>query len=326
MSKEKQVILSGMRPTGVIHIGHYVGVISNWLKYQHTHECYFFLADWHALTSYYDQPKVIRDSRYEYVKAWLASGVDPKKAHIYTQSAIPEVLKLFELMLCVTPPGWADRSPSWKDQVQNPKKELDNLGFYTYPILQAADIALVKGELVPVGEDQVSHIEISREIIRKVNRLYQSQFPEPQPLLTAVPKLLGFDGKKMSSSKGNYITLRETEKSLQKKINKMVTDDQRNGIENPGNPDNCSVYDYHKIFSDAQTCSEVNAGCRGATLGCGDCKQLLGKAMKTMFLPIAEKIEKITNQDCDDVLEEGNKTVGAKAKAAWETIREKIHF
>jgi len=324
-SKE-HVVLSGMRPTGVIHLGHYVGVIKNWLELQNQHKCYFFLADWHALTSYYQDPKIIRDSRYDYVKAWLASGIDPKKAVIYTQSAIPEVLMLFELFLALTPPGWADRSPSWKDQQQSPKKELDNLGFYTYPILQTADIAMVNGDLVPVGEDQVTHVEIAREIIRKVNRLYGTNYPEPQALLTKVPKLLGFDGKKMSSSRNNYITLRETEKSLQKKVNKMVTDDKRLGIEFPGNPDNCSVFDYHKIFSDAETVLRVDKGCRGAKLGCGECKQILGNSMKAEFLPISEKIDKITNQDCDEVLEEGNRKARILAKEVWEKIRKKIYF
>lgn len=321
-----EIVLSGMRPTGALHLGHYVGVISNWLELQEKHKCYFFLADFHALTSNYHQVQVISESRYEYVKGWIASGIDPNKAHIYAQSAIPEVLDLFTLLLCLTPPGWADRSPSWKDQRLNPNKDLDNLGFYTYPILQTADIAIVKGELVPVGEDQVSHIEISREIVRKLNRLYKTNLPEPKPLLTKVPKLLGTDGGKMSSSKGNVITLRETPKSLQKKINKMVTDDQRNGIENPGNPDNCSVFDYHKIFSPSELVGQVNEGCRKATLGCGECKQKLGEPMKELFIPISEKMNKITDSECDDILAEGNKKVREDCREVWENLKTKIKF
>ena len=320
------VILSGMRPTGALHLGHYVGVIKNWVELQDQYKCFFFVADWHAMTSNYDSVNVIHEARREYVRGWLSCGVDPKKAMIYNQSDIPEILFLDRVFLCLTPPGWADRSPSWKDLSVNPNKRLDNLGFYTYPILQAADIAIVHGEFVPVGEDQVTHIEIAREIVRKFNRTYNANIPEPQPKLTSVPKLLGTDGRKMSSSIGNVITLRETEKSLQKKINGMKTDDQRNGIENPGNPDNCSVYDYHKVFSTSDVVAEVNAACRGAKIGCGECKQKLGGCMKPVLMPIAEKMNSITNDECDQVLFEGNKVVSPIIKKNWEELRQKVGF
>ena len=319
------VVLSGMRTTGSLHLGHYLGVIKNWVNLQDSHQCYFFLADWHALTSNYDNVKVIKESRYEYVKGWLASGVDPNKAIIYCQSDIPEILKLFQLMLCMTPPGWADRSPSWKDLSENPNKKLDNLGFYTYPILQAADIAIVRGNLVPVGEDQVTHLEIGREIIRKINRLYKTKLPEPEALLTKIPKLLGTDGTKMSSSKGNVITLKETAKSLQKKVNKMKTDDQRNGIENPGNPDNCSVFDYHKIFS-GKIVNDVRKNCRAAKLGCGECKKLLGDKMRPELLEISEKISLISDKECDEILNSGKKKVSTVANEVWSTVRETLKF
>ena len=320
------VILSGMRPTGALHLGHYVGVIKNWVELQKEFQCYFFVADWHAMTSNYESVNVIHESRREYVRGWVASGVDPQKAVIYNQSDMPEILFLDRIFLCLTPPGWADRSPSWKDLTVNPKKHLDNLGFYTYPILQAADIAIVKGQLVPVGEDQVTHIEIAREIVRKFNRTYKANIPEPQPKLTAVPKLLGTDGKKMSSSIGNVITLRETEKSLQKKINGMKTDDLRNGIENPGNPDNCSVYDYHKIFSPKPLQEEINASCRGAKLGCGECKQKLGACMKEELMPLSERMNKITNDDCDQILFEGNKVASQVIRKNWAEFRSKVGF
>ncbi len=322
-----ETILSGMRPTGRLHIGHYVGVIESWLELQEQHDCFLFLADWHALTSEYKSVDVINKSRYEYVKGWLASGVDPNKAHIYNQSAIPEVMKIFQFFLCLTPPGWADRSPSWKDQVLNPKKHLDNLGFYTYPILQTADVALVNGTLIPVGEDQVAHIEICRDLIKKFNRLYNAKLFVPGAKLTKNSKLCGTDGRpKMSSSLGNVITLEETEKSLQKKINKMVTDDQREGINSPGNPDNCSVFSYHKVFSAQGLIGEVDKGCRSAQLGCGECKKKLGGCMKDKFMPIAEKIKTISNQDCDDILNEGNKYTQKVAKESWQKICESTGF
>jgi tryptophanyl-tRNA synthetase len=321
-------VLSGMRPTGPLHVGHYVGVIKNWIELQKTHPCFIFLADWHALTSNFDNTQVIKESRYEYVKAWIASGVNPEKAHIFTQSEIPEVLKLSQIFLCLTPPGWADRSPSWKDFQgnENADRKLDNLGFYTYPILQAADIAIVKGKYVPVGEDQVTHIEIAREVVRKFNRTYKTNLPEPEPMLTKVPKLLGLDGTKMSSSKGNVIGLKDDEKSLQKKINKIKTDDQRGGVENPGNPDNCCVFDFHKVFSQPAVCASVNEACRSAQISCGECKAKLGLSMKEELLPISEKIAKITNNEVDDILRDGNRKVGAIAKSNWEELQSAMKF
>ena len=316
-------ILTGMRPTGSLHLGHYVGVIKNMVALQKDFDCFFFLADWHAYNALFDKVPEIKASCYEYVKGWVAAGVDPNKSPIYRQSDLVEVLKLNQVFQCLTPPGWADRSPSWKDfkQNENADKKLDNLGFYNYPILQAADIAIVKGELVPVGEDQVSHIEIAREIVRKFNRLYKGKLPEPNPKLSEVPKLPGLDGsKKMSSSLGNTISLKETEKSLQKKVNKIKTDDQRGGVENPGNPANCTVYDYHKIFSKPQ-CREIQEGCTSASLSCGNCKKILGDNLKEELMPIAERYNKISDSYCDEILEEGLVKATKTAKHTWEEIR-----
>ena len=322
----KEIIVSGMRPTGALHLGHYMGVIKNWLELQKNGECYFFVADWHAMTSCWKDLDVIKKARMDYVRGWLAAGIDPSRAKIYNQSWIPEILKFSQMLLCLTPPGWADRSPSWKDQTLNPKKDLDNLGFYTYPVLQAADISIVHGNFVPVGEDQVSHIEISREIIRKFNRFYHTDLPEPMGKLTKVPKLPGIDGAKMSSSIGNVILLNETEKSLQKKINKLKTDELRNGIENPGNPDNCLVFTYHKIFSAGKMVQEVNDACRGAKLGCGECKQMLGNSMQSELMPIAQKFNTISDKECMDVLVEGTNKVAKKIKNNWEEIITKVKF
>ncbi len=279
-------------------------------------------------SSNYESIDVIRNSRYEYIKGWLAVGVDPNKPNtfMYNQSNHDAILRFNQLLLCLTPPGWADRSPSWKDMSVNFNQTLDNLGFYTYPILQTADIAIVNGTHVPVGEDQVAHIEIAREIVRKFNRLYKTKMAEPQPLLTAVPKLLGINGKKMSSSQGNTISLQENEKSLAKKIARMVTDDKRESIDKPGNPDNCSVYDYHKIFNTPEKTAEVNSSCRSAQLGCADCKKILLQTMCNELMPIAEKIAKISNDDCDAVLEAGNAKVAPIIERNWNEIAQKIKF
>ncbi|MCK5882980.1 MAG: tryptophan--tRNA ligase [Bacteriovoracaceae bacterium] len=321
------IVLSGMRPTGDLHIGHYVGVIKNWIGLQDKHQCFFFVADWHAMTSNHEEVDVVNKSRREYVRGWLACGIDPNKVVIYNQSSIPEILNLSQIFLCLTPPGWADRSPSWKDMKEhNFQKKLDNLGFYTYPILQAADVAIVHGKYVPVGEDQVSHIEISREIVRKFNRTYKTNLPEPEALLTEVPKLEGLGGKKMSSSLGNTISLRETPKSLQKKINKIKTDDTREGIDAPGNPENCSIYDYHKVFSSKEDVQIIDQHCRGAKLGCGVCKQKLGDSMKEELMPIAEKMNTITDEEVDIVLRDGIKKAKKVIVPNWENLQEKIGF
>lgn len=323
-------ILTGMRPTGALHLGHYVGVIKNMISLQKSGaDCFFFLADWHAYNALIDQVSVINVSRYEYVKGWVAAGLDPNKSPIYRQSDIPEVLQLNQIFQCLTPPGWADRSPSWKDFVNNPNadRKLDNVGFFAYPILQAADIAIVKGKWVPVGADQVAHIELAREIVRKFNRQYKANLPEPEAKLTNFPKLPGTDGgSKMSSSIGNVISLNETEKSLQKKINKIKTDDQRGGVENPGNPDNCTVFEFHKAFSSQEDLSSVNSACRGAQISCGECKLKLGVNMKETLIPIAERFNQISDADCDDILSTGARKARERTHTTWEEIRSLTKF
>ncbi|MBP9674942.1 MAG: tryptophan--tRNA ligase [Bacteriovoracaceae bacterium] len=322
-------VVSGMRPTGAFHLGHYVGAVRNWVELQKTYDTFIFIADWHALTSQYENVDIIKNSRYDYVRSWLACGLDPNKSVIYNQSDIPEVLNLLQVFLCLTPPGWADRSPSWKDyqqDIETKSKVLDNLGFYTYPVLQAADIALMQGKWVPVGLDQVPHIEIARDIVKKFNRFYKAALPEPEAKLTETPKLLGLGGEKMSSSLGNVITLTETEKSLQQKINKLVTDTNRKGVEFAGNPDNCSVFTYHKTFSPVGEVAVVNTACRSASLSCGECKQKLGSYMKEIILPIGERYQAITEKDCQDILAEGNALAQKEATQVWQDVRQKLKF
>lgn len=325
----KEIVVSGMRPTGSFHLGHYAGVVRNWVELQKQYPCYFFVADWHAFTSHHEKLEEIKKSRFDYVRAWIASGVDPETCIIYTQSDIPEVLKLFQIFLCLTPPGWADRSPSWKDfqaRREEQSKVLDNLGFYTYPMLQAADVAIMKGKWVPVGADQVPHIEICRDIVRKFNRSYKGALPEPEPKLTSSPKLLGPHGQKMSSSLGNVIHFAETEKTLQNKINKLVTDDKRLGVEFPGDPENCSVFEYHKVFSPKNTVEDVNQGCRGAKLSCGECKQKLGVPLKNLLMPMVEKYQKISDDDCADILKKGREQAKSKAIETWAEVAQTIGY
>ncbi len=325
-TNHNDIVLTGMRPTGPLHLGHYLGVIENLIELQDSYKSYLFIADWHAFTNLYDNTKLIHTSRIQYIKGWLAAGVDPGKTIIYNQSSIPSILNLAQIFLSLTPPGWADRSPSWKDLKTNPDRKKDNLGFYTYPILQAADIALVNGKYIPIGEDQLSHLEISREIIRKFNRTYKPILIEPEALLTNIPKLVGIDGNKMSSSQNNFITLNESEKGLQKKINKIKTDDTRASIDDSGNPDNCPLFSYHKIFSDNDTIKLVRAECIGAKLGCGDCKQKLGKIMKEILMPISEKIDRISDDECMDVLNDGNKIVREQTNNNWDRIISEVKF
>lgn len=319
-------VVSGMRPTGALHLGHYVGTIKNWVDLQGQVDCYYFLADWHALTAYYDDLKRIQQSRMEYIRGWVASGVDPDKTVIYNQSDIPQVLYLNQYFQVLTPPGWADRSPSWKDLKENPDKKLDNIGFFCYPILQAADVAIMGGNLVPVGEDQVSHIELSREIVRKFNRLYGDILPEPNAKLTKVPRLPGLDGRKMSSSLGNSISLQDTPKAIQKKVNKIKTDDKRGGIENPGDPSNCSVFTFQEIFQKAEKTAEIVDGCTKAQLSCGECKKFLGDSLKELLNPISERMNKITDDDCMDIIAKGNLKAQKKAETIWQSIKNKTGF
>ena len=323
----QEVIVSGMRPTGELHLGHYVGVIRNWVRLQNEHRCFFFLADWHALTSYYDQLEIIRKYRLEYVRGWLASGLDPQKASIYQQSNFPEVLYLEQFFLSLTPPGWADRSPGWTDLQEHPQQKLDNLAFYTYPILMAADVAILRATAVPVGEDQLTHLEIAREIIRKLNRTYGTDVPEPQALLTPAARLIGTDGhKKMSSSLGNTISLRETEKSLRKKLNKLRTDDTRQGPEAPGNPANCTVFDYVKAFGTAADVTTTENACKAGQMSCGECKKCLAEKMLPELMPLAERLNKISDDDCRQVIQEGNQKVQVFLKDGWQALADKIKF
>src|SRR5215813_10031523 len=244
----KQRVLSGMRPTGKLHLGNVVGALSNWVKLQDQYECFHFIADWHALTSDFADTSMIKEYRIEMMIDWLAAGLDPKKSVMFVQSAAPQHAELHLILSMITPLGWLERVPTYKEQRENiTDKDLGNYGFLGYPVLQAADILMYKGNFVPVGEDQVPHVELTREICRRFNSFYGEVFPEPQALLTPMPRLPGLDGRKMSKSYGNVIFLTDTPEEITKKVKVMMTDPARKRRTDPGNPDVCPVFSYHKL-------------------------------------------------------------------------------
>jgi len=355
-----QRILSGMRPTGKLHLGHYYGVLKNWITLQHEYECFFFVADWHALTTHYENPQVIEESVWDMVIDWLAAGVNPNSATVFIQSRVPEHAELHLLLSMMTPLGWLERVPTYKDQQEKLKeKDLATYGFLGYPLLQSADILMYKAGMVPVGEDQVSHVELTREVARRFNhlygrepdfeekaqaaivkmgrknaKLYESQrkryqeqgdvdaletgrallenqhnlsigdrerlfgylegsgkiiLPEPQPLLTAQSKVPGLDGQKMSKSYGNTVALREDAESVEKKLKTMPTDPARVRRTDPGDPQNCPVWQFHLLYSSQDLREWVKEGCTTAGIGCIECKQHIIDAVLQEQKPIHER-------------------------------------
>ncbi len=283
-------VVSGMRPTGKLHLGHLEGALKNWNQLQHEYECFFFVADWHALTTEYADPSQIRSNTLLMVGDWLAAGLDPSRATLFVQSLVPEHAELHLLLSCVTPLGWLERVPTYKEQRENIRdRDLGNYAFLGYPVLQAADILIYRAEFVPVGEDQVPHIELTREIARRFNKLYGEVFPEPHALLTQAPRLPGTDGRKMSKSYGNDIRLTDPPETMWEKLRTMVTDPARVRRTDPGNPEVCPVYALHRVFSSSEHQQLVNVECRRAGIGCVECKRILYENLRERLAPIAEK-------------------------------------
>lgn len=287
----KQKIVSGMRPTGPLHLGNYFGALRNWIDLQDKYECLFFVADWHSLTTEYADPSRVAEWRREVLLDWLGAGLDPEKSTIFVQSDVPAHAELHLLLSMLTPLGWLERVPSYKEiRDELSSKELNMYGFLGYPLLQTADVILYKGELVPVGEDQVAHIELTREVVRRFNHLYgKDVFPEPKPLLTTTPKVPGLDRRKMSKSYNNCIYIRDDAEEIKSKIMPAKTDPARKLRSDPGNPDVCTIYDYHKLFSNQKICETVNVECRSAGIGCVDCKKMLLEQIENKMGPIREK-------------------------------------
>ncbi|MCU1310878.1 MAG: tryptophanyl-tRNA synthetase [Candidatus Angelobacter sp.] len=322
-------VVSGMRPTGKLHLGNYVGALANWVKLQETHECFFFIADWHALTTDYADPSKIGVNTVDVALDWLAAGLDPERCTMFVQSHVPQHAELHLLFSMITPLGWLERVPTYKEQQQNlATKDLSTYGFLGYPVLQSADILIYKAGFVPVGEDQVAHVELTREIARRFNHLYPGKrgaiLPEPQPLLTPTPKLPGTDGRKMSKSYDNYILLSDPEPVIRQKLKTMVTDPARVRRTDPGNPDLCPVGDLHKIFSDKQTLEKVYAGCRSAGIGCIECKGWAADNLIKTIAPMQERRRKYEENPklALQIIEAGDAKARASAESTMKEVRE----
>jgi tryptophanyl-tRNA synthetase len=400
----RQRVVSGMRPTGRLHIGHFFGALANWIEMQSAYECFFFVADWHALTSDYADTSAIAQNSIEIATDWLASGLDPAKCTMFVQSQVPEHAELQLLLSMVTPLGWLERVPTYKEALENLKgKDLHTFGFLGYPVLQTADIELY-GEasaplVVPVGEDQVAHVELSREIVRRFNLYYglsisddfyknsdachqlagrsvtlrlltqidaktpeaesavrayiagvgldnflemwydvsrQKSFPkyfdvetvlvEPSVLLTQTPRIPGTDGRKMSKSYGNFISLNEDDDSIRKKTRAMVTDPARKLRTDPGNPDVCPVFDWHKLFSTPEVIQRIRRDCTTAAIGCVDCKQVVADALIKWIEPVRERRRVFESKPAVvlEILDEGSKKARTVARATMERVREAV--
>ncbi len=312
--------VSGMRPTGPLHIGHYFGALKNWVPMQKETTAYFFVADWHALTSDYADTSQVKTHVRELVLDWLASGIDPEQSVIFQQSKVLEHAELSLLLGMITPVSWLERNPTYKEQQQEiTTKDLGNFGFLGYPVLMAADILMYRPKWVPVGQDQLPHLELTREIARRFNHLYGQVFPEPEAKLTPEAKCPGLDGRKMSKSYGNSIYLRDTIDELQPKIRSMFTDPARLRKTDPGNPSVCNLFPYHLLMTDAATQAEIQEGCTSAKLGCVDCKKIFIENLARFLEPLqARRAEYMARPKwLDEIVAEGN----AKAQnAARKTI------
>jgi tryptophanyl-tRNA synthetase len=321
-------VLSGMRSTGKLHLGNYVGALRNWVEMQDTYECYFFVADWHALTTDYADTSRVKENSLDVLMDWLAAGLDPERCTMFIQSHVPQHAELHLLLSMITPLGWLERVPTYKEQRENiAEKDLSTYGFLGYPVLQSADILIYKGDFVPVGEDQVPHVELTREIARRFNGIYSGNdkpvLPEPQPLLTKTPKLPGTDGRKMSKSYGNTILLTDPEQIVRQKLKTMVTDPARVRRSDPGNPDVCPVGDLHKIFSSAETMEKVNTGCRSAGIGCIECKGWAADALVQILNPMQERRKQYESNPrlAWDILEAGSAKAREVADATMREVR-----
>jgi tryptophanyl-tRNA synthetase len=326
-SPTRKRVLSGMRPTGKLHLGNYVGALQNWVGMQDQYECYFCVVDWHALTTDYADTSMVKENSLEVVFDWLAAGLDPAKSVIFMQSHVQAHAELHLLLSMITPLGWLERVPTYKEQRENIKdKDLGTYGFLGYPVLQAADILIYQADVVPVGEDQVAHIELTREIARRFNGFYGTAkpvFPEPQSLLTPAPKLPGTDGRKMSKSYGNTIMLADPEPVVRQKLKTMVTDPARVRRSDPGNPDVCPVGDLHKIFSSKETMAKVNEGCRSAGIGCIECKGWAADALLQLLSPMQERRRKFEENPklAWDILEAGTKWARQTSGETMDDVR-----
>ena len=324
MTPPRKRALSGMQPSGRMHLGNLLGALENWKLLQAQYECYFFVADWHALSTNYADTSHIREFTRDLLIDWLAAGIDPERSTIFIQSRIPAHAVLHLLLSMMTPISWLERNPTYKEKQDEIKgKDLGTYGFLGYPVLQAADILLYKPDVVPVGKDQLPHLELTRELARRFNDIYKTAvFPEPKELLTKFPKVLGTDGRKMSKSYGNTINLSDTEPVVRQKLKTMVTDPARVRRTDPGNPDICPVYEFHKIYSTQSVQDQINKECRTAAIGCIDCKKLVADRIVDRMTPLWEARAKLTSNPShvDDIVQTGSRRAAAVASATLDEV------
>ncbi|MBF0522671.1 MAG: tryptophan--tRNA ligase [Candidatus Omnitrophica bacterium] len=320
----RKKVFSGMRPTGKLHLGHLVGALYKWVELQETHDCIFGIVDWHALMGEYEQSKGITDNIHEMAIDWMASGIDPEKSIIFVQSEVPEHLELDIIFSCITPLGWLERNPTYKEQLREIQtRDLQTYGFLGYPVLQAADILIYKANAVPVGEDQIPHVELTREISRRFNHLYKTEFFEDcGVILTRTPRLLGVDGRKMSKSYNNAINLSDSSSEILSKVKGMFTDPKRIKRTDVGHPNECNVYSYYEVFAPDQA-PTVCQECTMAQRGCTDCKKNLADVLIKYLAPLQEKRLKLENNKdlVKDILNDGAKKARAIARETIQQVK-----
>ena len=321
----KNRMLSGMQPSGRLHLGNWLGALQNWVDLQSEYDAYFFIADWHALTTNYADTSRIRGYTREMLLDWLSVGIDPGKSTIFLQSSVPEHAVLHLLLSMVTPVPWLERNPTYKEKREEIKdRDLSTFGFLGYPVLQAADILIYKAHAVPVGIDQLPHLELTREIARRFNHLYNEILVEPKALMTETPKILGFDRRKMSKSYDNAIYLSDSSKDVDRTVMKMITDEQKIRKGDPGRPEICNVFTYHKLFSDSEEVSTVERDCRRGALGCVDCKRQMAKNLNARFDPIREKRSQFEQKpsELNEILRHGSVMARQVAQKTLAEVKE----
>jgi len=318
----RERVLSGMRPTGKVHLGNYLGALANWVTLQDGYECFFFVANWHALTTGVENVREVPGATIDMIADWLGAGLDPGRSTIFIQSLVPEHTELHLLFSMITPVGWLERVPTYKEQVEQLGIESPSYGLLGYPLLQAADILMYTPRWVPVGIDQVPHVELTREVARRFNHAFGEVFPEPQAKLTEIPKVPGTDGRKMSKSYGNAIYLSDPAETVRQKIRPMVTDPARKRRSDPGNPEVCPVFDLHRIFTPAADREWAAIGCRTAGIGCLDCKDKLLQHMEPVLAPIRERRRQFAEKPdlIVDVLHEGSRRARGVAQATMDVV------
>ncbi|HOB28382.1 MAG: tryptophan--tRNA ligase [Dethiobacteria bacterium] len=321
--KRKKIIVSGARPSGRLHLGNYIGALQNWRRLQDEYRCYYFIADWHALTTGYADSHQVKENSREMLIDWLSAGLDPERAVLFRQSEIKEHAELFLLLAMITPIAWLERCPTFKEQLRELEgKEIHNYGFLGYPLLQAADILAYRADAVPVGEDQLPHLEIAREVARRFNHLYGKVLPEPEALLGKYPLLPGIDSRKMSKSYENDIALSDPPEKIKEKVSQMITDPQRARRHDPGRPEICTAFRFQEIFNPSEL-SGIEAACRTAEIGCVQCKELLTRKLVETMAPLHEKRRSLEERPAylEEILVEGEKQARKKARATLEAVR-----